>query len=144
MISIVIPIYNESKNISVLFSLLHESLINYSYEIIAVNDGSVDSSWEELKKTAIDNSCVKLINFKRNFGQTAAINAGIQFAKGDIIVLIDSDLENDPNDIKNLLNVLEKGYDVVSGWRKDRWEGKFLSRKLPSIIAKTWISSVFS
>ncbi|HBX52981.1 MAG: glycosyl transferase [Bacteroidetes bacterium RIFOXYA12_FULL_35_11] len=142
MISIVIPIYNESKNISVLFSLLHESLINYSYEIIAVNDGSVDSSWEELKKTAIDNSCVKLINFKRNFGQTAAINAGIQFAKGDIIVLIDSDLENDPNDIKNLLNVLEKGYDVVSGWRKDRWEGKFLSRKLPSIIANKLISKI--
>lgn len=124
-----------------LFEKLVKALQSYSYEIIAVNDGSTDNTWEELEKQAV-NPHVKLINFRRNFGQTAAINAGIQFATGDILVLIDSDLENDPMDIPKLIDKLNEGYDVVSGWRQKRWQGEFLTRKLPSLMANQLISSI--
>jgi glycosyltransferase involved in cell wall biosynthesis len=142
MVSVVVPIYNESKNIPILFSSLTDALLDYEYEIIAVNDGSRDDSWAELLKVAEENKKIKLINFKRNFGQTAAINAGIQHGTGEIIVLIDSDLENDPKDIQSLLTELEKGNDVVSGWRKNRWKGNFFTRKLPSLIANKLISVI--
>lgn len=141
-LSIVLPIYNEAQGIKLLFEKLNNALKNYNYEIIAVNDGSKDNSWEELKKVAVDNSKIKLINFKRNFGQTAAINAGVQSSNGDIIVLIDSDLENDPADIPLLLAKMEEGFDVVSGWRQERWKGQFLTRKLPSLTANKLISKI--
>lgn len=141
-LSIVLPIYNEAKGIELLFKRLFESLKNYDYEIIAVNDGSKDNSWEELKKVAAQSKNTRIINLKRNYGQTAAINAGIQHAMGDIIVLIDSDLENDPADIPKLLDKMREGYDVVSGWRKDRWKGSFLTRKLPSLTANRLISKI--
>ncbi len=141
-LSIILPIYNEAPGISLLFKKLGEALQSFEYEIIAVNDGSKDNSWEELKKTGTMDTRIKLVNFKRNFGQTAAINAGIQFSSGDIIILIDSDLENDPADIPILLNKMNEGYDVVSGWRKDRWKGQFLTRKLPSIAANKLISKI--
>ncbi len=141
-LSVVLPIYNEGKSIPILFSTLENVLQQYEYEIIAVNDGSKDDSIAELKKVAARNKFVKVIDFKRNSGQTAAINAGIQHSSGDIIVLIDSDLENDPKDIPNLLNKMEEGFDVVSGWRQNRWKGEFLTRKLPSLMANKLISYI--
>lgn len=141
-ISVILPIYNEAKGIPLLFEQLHNSLQAYAYEIIAVNDGSKDESWAELLKVAAMHSNVKLVNFKRNFGQTAAINAGIQESSGDIIILIDSDLENDPKDIPKLLLKMDEGYDVVSGWRQQRWKNEFITRKLPSLAANKLISTI--
>lgn len=141
-LSIVLPIYNEAQGINLLFEKLYEAVKNYDYEIIAVNDGSRDNSWEELKKVAEVNSKIKLINFKRNFGQTAAINAGVQSSNGDIIILIDSDLENDPADIPLLITKMDEGFDVVSGWRQNRWKNQFLTRKLPSMTANKLISKI--
>ena len=141
-LSIILPIYNESRSIPELFSVLSETLSGYDYEIIAVNDGSRDDSFEQLRKICAVDKNVKAIDFKKNFGQTAAINAGIQNATGDIFILIDSDLENDPKDIPLLLQKMDEGYDVVSGWRKSRWEGQFLTRKLPSLLANKLISYI--
>ncbi|MEP7171455.1 MAG: glycosyltransferase family 2 protein [Bacteroidota bacterium] len=141
-ISVIIPIYNESKNIPILFEALDKVLANYEHEIIAVNDGSKDDSLEQLKKISSTDKRVKIINFKNNFGQTAAINAGIQNASKEILIFIDSDLENDPNDIPALLKKIEEGFDVVSGWRKERWKGQWLTRKLPSTLANKLISRI--
>jgi len=141
-VSVVLPIYNESRNIPILFEKISEALKDINYEIIAVNDGSKDDSWEKLKERATLNMGVRIINFVKNFGQTAALNAGIKHAKGNIIVLIDSDLENDPADIPMLLEKLNEGYDVVSGWRKNRWKGQWLQRKLPSQVANKIISRI--
>ncbi|PCJ01414.1 MAG: glycosyltransferase [Flavobacteriales bacterium] len=141
-ITVVTPIYNEEEGIPLFFQRLIENVSQYEYEIIAINDGSKDNSWQALKNVSATNHAIKLINFRRNFGQTAAINAGIQNATGDIIILIDSDLENDPADIPKLISKLGEGYDVVSGWRKNRWKGKFLQRKLPSLLANKLISKI--
>jgi len=141
-LSVILPVYNEAKGIDQLFSTIEKALNSYDYEVIAVNDGSKDSSWEEMKKYAAKSNRIKLINLKRNFGQTAAINAGIQAATGDTFVLLDSDLENDPNDIPKLLAKMDEGYDVVSGWRQNRWKGQFLTRKVPSLAANGLISKI--
>jgi dolichol-phosphate mannosyltransferase len=97
-----------------------------------------------LRASASNDRRIKVIDLKKNYGQTAAINAGIQNAKGDIIVLMDSDLENLPSDIPMMVDKLNEGYDVVSGWRKARWEGQFLTRKLPSLMANSIISKISS
>lgn len=143
-ISVVTPIRNEEKNIKEFFDILTATLESHdlSYEAIAVDDGSTDKSFDELSKIAKENKHVKVISFQRNFGQTAAISAGISNATGDIIIPIDSDLENDPRDIPALLEKLDEGYDVVSGWRQKRWAGKWLTRKLPSTIANWMISAL--
>lgn len=141
-LSVVVPIYNESKSIPTLFEKLEAAVGQYDYEIIAVNDGSRDDSFAQLRKVCQGNHRVKAVNFKRNFGQTSAINAGIQYASGEIIVLIDSDLENDPNDIPKLIDRLDEGYDVVSGWRQNRWTNEVLTRKLPSMMANKLISNI--
>lgn len=141
-ISVILPIYNESKNIPILFEKLSSVLKEMDYEIIAINDGSRDDSWKQLCSMAEKNSRVRVINFVRNFGQTAALNAGIKNVTGEIIVLIDSDLENDPADIPLLLSKINEGYDVVSGWRKNRWKGQWLTRKLPSMMANKLISKI--
>jgi len=141
-LSIILPIYNESPNIPTLFAALQEILQPYQYEIIAVNDGSRDDSFEQLKKLCHENKNLKAINFKKNFGQSAAFNAGIHHASGDVLILMDSDLENDPQDIPALLAKIEEGYDVVSGWRQNRWKGQWLKRKLPSLIANKLISYI--
>ena len=141
-ISVVLPIYNESKNIPILFDKLYQVIKEMDFEIIAVNDGSRDDSWEQLTLVAKENSKVKTINFVNNFGQTAALNAGIKHATGDVIILIDSDLENDPADIPRLLQRIADGYDVVSGWRQNRWHGQYLTRKLPSMMANRLISRI--
>ncbi|MCK4553668.1 glycosyltransferase family 2 protein [Candidatus Parcubacteria bacterium] len=143
-ISLIIPIYNEDRNLNELFSKINSVLrdLNLDYEIIAIDDGSTDNSFNVLRELAGHDYKIKIINFRRNFGQTAAIFAGINYSKGDIIIPIDSDLENDPEDIPKLINKIKEGYDVVSGWRKDRWQGKFLTRKMPSAIANWLISKV--
>ena len=141
-LTVVLPIYNEAPSIPLLFEELVLAVQDYDYEIIAVNDGSKDQSWSELQKMSLQNNRIKLLNFRRNYGQTAALSAGIQAACGEIIVLIDSDLENDPKDIRLLVNKLNEGFDVVSGWRKGRWEGQFLTRKLPSLLANQLISKI--
>lgn len=141
-VSVILPIYNESNNIPILFKKLSDVLKDMDYEIVAVNDGSKDDSWEKLKTEAASNSRVHIINFVKNYGQTAALNAGIKNVQGDVIILIDSDLENDPEDIPVLLQKIKEGYDVVSGWRRERWKGQWLRRKLPSLLANKLISKI--
>lgn len=139
MISVVIPAYNEEQNIPILYQKLTQVFEGKDYEILFVDDGSEDGTFEVLKKIANMDKRVKVIRFKRNYGQTSAMYAGFQHAKGNVIVTMDADLQNDPEDIPALLKKLEEGYDLVSGWRKDR-KDPFLSRKLPSMVAN-WIIS---
>ncbi len=142
-LSIVIPIYNEEENLPILYEKLKNvlDLLGKSYEIIFVNDGSTDRSWEIIKELAEKDPHVVGVNFRRNFGQTAAMSAGFDIAKGEVIITMDGDLQNDPEDIPKLLEKLNEGYDIVSGWRKDR-KDDFLSRTLPSRIANWLISKV--
>lgn len=142
-ISVILPIYNEEGNLKKLFCQIKEVLEKkFDYEIIAVNDGSIDNSFGVLKNLSKKDSKIKVINFARNFGQTAAITAGINNSNAEVVVLIDSDLENDPADIIKLLKKMDEGFDVVSGWRKNRWKGKMFTRKLPSVIANYFISKI--
>ncbi len=143
MISVVIPAYNEEENIPILYEKLKKVLDNLGedYEIIFVDDGSTDRTYEILKEIAQKDKKVKVIRFRRNFGQTAAMYAGFEHAKGDVIITMDADLQNDPEDIPRLLEKMKEGYDIVSGWRKDR-KDPFFSRKLPSMIANWIISKV--
>ena len=142
MISIVLPFYNEEANVDLLYEDIVLSLNGFEYEIIAVNDGSKDNTLINLEKIKLKNSNFKVVNFKRNFGQTAAIQAGIDEAQGEIIVLMDTDLENFASDIPDLVKKMGEGFDVVSGWRKERWGGQYLTRKLPSMIANRLISKI--
>ncbi len=142
-LSVVIPIYNEEENLPILYEKLKKVLeeINKSYEIILVNDGSTDRSWKIIKELSLKDPHVVGVNFRKNFGQTAAMSAGFETARGEIIITMDGDLQNDPEDIPKLLDVLDQGYDIVSGWRKDRKDA-FISRTLPSRIANWLISKV--
>ncbi|MFA4818123.1 MAG: glycosyltransferase family 2 protein [Parcubacteria group bacterium] len=137
-LSIVLPIYNEEKNIEILYQELKEVLgkLGTGAEIICVNDGSKDSSLQILKKIAGVDPALKVINFRYNFGQTAAMSAGIKAASGDIIIPMDADMQNDPKDIPQFLNKINEGFDVVSGWRKNRRDP--LSKKIPSRLAN-WL-----
>jgi glycosyltransferase involved in cell wall biosynthesis len=108
-----------------------------------VDDGSRDGSFERIKELAKGGRPVTAIRLRRNYGQTAALAAGIEHAKGDVIVTLDADLENDPNDIPLLLAKMDEGFDIVSGWRRTRWQGAYLSRKLPSLVAN-WLISTLS
>jgi glycosyltransferase involved in cell wall biosynthesis len=142
-VSVVVPIYNEVENIP----LLHQAIatvmqqLGRPWELILVNDGSRDGSTEALAQLAAADSHVKVIEFRRNYGQTAAMQAGIQAASHDVTVLLDGDLQNDPTDIPMLLDKLDEGYDLVHGWRKNRQDA-FINRKLPSKIANWIISKV--
>ncbi len=142
-ISILIPVYNEVDNVSPLVEKLTEELkkTERPYEVIFIDDGSTDGTLEVLIEAHQKNPQVKIISLTRNFGQTAAISAGIDSCLGDIIIPMDGDLQNDPEDIPKLLRKMEDGYDVVSGWRKDR-KDPFLTRRLPSIIANKIISFI--
>ena len=145
-VSVLIPIYNEEGNLSLLYDKLDLALkkTGRAYEIIFVDDGSSDGSLEILLDLREKNQNVKIVSFARNFGQTAALSAGIDCSKGDIIIPMDGDLQTDPEDILPLLQKIEEGYDVVSGWRKDR-KDPFLNRRLPSMIANkiiSWIGGV--
>jgi glycosyltransferase involved in cell wall biosynthesis len=143
MLSVVIPAYNEEENVPILYEKLKKVLdgLGQDYEIIFVDDGSTDGTYQRLKQLAEKDSRLKIIRFKRNYGQTAAMSAGFEHAKGDVIITLDADLQNDPEDIPLLLEKLKEGYHVVSGWRKDR-KDPFLSRKLPSMVANWLISKI--
>jgi glycosyltransferase involved in cell wall biosynthesis len=145
-LSIILPIYNEVESIPHLLGELVPALeiTGQCFEIICIDDGSQDGSFAELKKLREQDERVRVIRFRRNFGQTAAFAAGFDRAAGDIIITMDADLQNDPADIPKLLAKIEEGYDVVSGWRTERWkEGviSWLTRKLPSLTANWLIST---
>ena len=141
MISIVIPIFNEEENIERLEESLVNALVKQDHEVLFINDGSTDNSEKQLIKITTSNANFKLINLRRNYGQTAAMQAGFDNAIGDIIIPMDGDLQNDPNDIPQLINKMNEGYDVVSGWRKQRLDKK-LTRIIPSKIANYLISKI--
>lgn len=142
-LSVVVPLFNEEENLESLFAQLVTVLegLDCGYEIIAVDDGSTDGSFAILKQLHEGNPRIKVVRFRRNFGQTAAFAAGFDQASGEVVITIDADLQNDPADIPCLLDKMAEGYDVVSGWRKDR-QDRFLDRKLPSMIANWLISAV--
>ncbi len=139
-LSVVIPVFNEEASLIPLFDELNAALECYeSCEIIFVDDGSTDDSFSILKKIQESNKQVRVVRFRRNFGQTAALAAGFKYAEGDVIVTMDADCQNDPADIPKLLTKIDEGYDLVSGWRYDR-KDRFMSRRLPSQIANFLIS----
>ncbi len=141
-ISVVIPVYNEEDNVRPLYDKLKKVLesLETEYEIIFVNDGSTDKTQERLEEICRNDKRVKVIEFLRNFGQTPAMVAGIDHADGDVIITMDGDLQNDPEDIPNLLEKLSEGYDVVSGWRKERKDS--ITRVIPSKIANWLIGKI--
>lgn len=146
-LSLIIPVYNEAQNLPILYDCIQNVLnpIGKLWEVIFVDDGSTDDSFEVLKSfVENDPDHVRVLSFRRNFGQTAAITAGIDHAQGEIVVLLDADLQNDPADIPMLLAKLDEGYDLVSGWRKDRKDNR-LTRTIPSNIANgliSWVTGV--
>jgi len=142
IVSIVIPLYNEDENIEILHQRLKETLdrLGLEYEILYVDDGSTDRTLARLEDIQAKDKRVTVLSLRRNFGQTAAFAAGFDFARGDIVVTMDGDLQNDPNDIPKLLELI-KDHDLVSGWRKKR-KDTFFTRRLPSILANWVISKV--
>lgn len=141
MISVIVPVYNEEESLEVLHRELRETLgpLGRNYEIICVDDGSRDNSLGVLGNIVQQDVHVKIVQLARHYGQTEAMQAGIDYAKGDIIIFIDADLQNDPRDIPRLLAKMDQGYDMVSGWRKNRKDLLF-SKKLPSFVANCLIS----
>ena len=142
-LSIIIPLYNEQDNIAPLHKKLDAVLptLGHPYEIILVNDGSTDETRQRLDALAGRDERVRVIHLRRNFGQTAAMMAGIDLARGDILIPMDGDLQNDPVDIPRLLQKLDEGFDVVSGWRKDRKDNP-IKRNFPSRVANWLISAI--
>jgi glycosyltransferase involved in cell wall biosynthesis len=143
-LSLVIPIYNEEENLPLLFDVIQRVIppLGKSWEVVFVDDGSRDKSASVLERLfEQDPLHIRVIEFRRNFGQTAAIAAGIAHARGDVIILLDADMQNDPADIPLLLAKLDEGYDLVSGWRRSR-KDTFVTRTLPSIMANWLISQV--
>lgn len=143
-LSVIIPVYNEEESLLALHKALQDALSNTipSWEVIYVNDGSQDRSIEMLEMLAAEDPVhVCIVDFRRNFGQTAAIAAGIDYSEGEIIVLLDADLQNDPGDIPMMVDKIHQGYDVVSGWRANR-QDTFITRILPSRMANWLISTV--
>jgi len=142
-LSIVVPVYNEEENVRDLIQVITQAIQGTldAYEILLVDDGSTDGSFSILKEQAKQDSHIRVIRFGINYGQTAALSAGFHHAKGKIIITMDADLQNDPTDIPLLIEKINEGFDVVSGWRKNRFD-RFLTRKLPSTIANWLISYI--
>jgi dolichol-phosphate mannosyltransferase len=140
-ISVIVPIFNEEQNIDLVLDALFPVLqtIGCDFEIVAVNDGSTDRTYEHLSAAAAKHPQLRVVSFRRNYGQTAAIMAGIDHSSGDVLIFIDADLQNDPQDIPRLLAKLNEGYDVVSGWRKDRKDAR-IRRNFTSRAANVFIS----
>jgi glycosyltransferase involved in cell wall biosynthesis len=142
-LSIVIPIYNEKQSIDSLYKDLKSVLpkLGKSYEVILIDDGSIDGTYDELLKAHQKNKAYKIIKFRRNFGQTAAMKAGFDYSKGEVVITLDADLQNDPADIPEMLDKLNDGYDIVSGWRKRRKDNTLI-RNFPSAVANRIISTL--
>lgn len=142
-VSVIAPVYNEEESVDALCAALHASLqkLDRSYEVVLVDDGSKDTTWEKLRANADRYPHIRVIRLRRNFGQTAAMSAGFHAAMGKVVITIDADLQNDPDDIPLLLEKFDAGADVVSGWRKDR-KDPFINRRLPSILANGLISKI--
>lgn len=146
-LSLIIPVYNEEANLPLLYDSIKKTLdpLQRTWEVVFVDDGSQDKSLDVLKSLVEkDPGHIRAVIFRRNFGQTAAITAGIDHAQGHTIVLLDADMQNDPGDIPMLLAKLDEGYDLVSGWRKDRKDNRF-TRIIPSIFANgliSWVTGV--
>jgi len=145
-ISVFLPVYNEEPNLRPLHAKMTDALstLGRTAEIIYVDDGSSDGSLEVLREIAGLDARVRVIALRRNYGQTAAMSAGIDAARGRVLIPMDADLQNDPADIRRLLEKLDEGYDVVSGWRKNR-QDKAITRKFPSMLANrliSWIGGV--
>jgi glycosyltransferase involved in cell wall biosynthesis len=140
-VSVVIPVFNEEANVLLLYQALRPALeeLGRTWEVIFVDDGSTDATFHILKQICEKDQGVRVLQFRRNFGQTAAMVAGFDYARGEIILALDGDLQNDPKDIAALLKKLDEGYDAVSGWRVNRQEGFWL-RRLPSRVANWLIS----
>ena len=141
MLSIIIPVYNEADNIKFLIKKITDCLKDYKYEVLFINDGSTDNTEKIIEEIIKLDDRIVCINFKRNYGQTAALQAGFDYSKGKIIVALDGDLQNDPKDIPKLISKINEGFEVVSGWRKKRKDDA-LSRVLPSKIANYIISKI--
>jgi glycosyltransferase involved in cell wall biosynthesis len=142
-ITVTVPLYNEAENVPILYERVRAAMeaLGRSWELVLVNDGSKDGTAAALDTIAAGDPHVTVVHFKRNFGQTAAFMAGLDHARGSIVVPMDGDLQNDPADIGKLLSKLDEGFDVVSGWRKDRKDNP-MKRNLPSRVANTIISRV--
>lgn len=142
-LSIAVAVYNEEESLPHLCAKLHEILskLGKRYEIVLVDDGSTDQSWAVMNEQAKRYPNLKLVKFRRNYGQTAAMSAGIAESDGAVLITLDADLQNDPADIPALLAKLDEGYDVVSGWRKNRQDA-FINRKLPSMLANRLIGKL--
>src|SRR4030043_1754473 len=142
-LSIVIPIYNERESVAKLYEELNRTLsaMSLKYEVLLIDDGSTDGTFDELKKIHGKNKLFKIIRFRKNFGQTPAISAGFNFAEGEVIVTLDSDLQNDTRDIPLIIEKLNEGYDIVSGWRVNR-KDKAITRRFPSAVANKIISKL--
>ena len=140
-LSIVIPVYNEEENVEPLIQEINAAVrpLGKPYEIVVVDDGSHDATFSVLARLHLRDPCLRVVRLKRNFGQTAAIAAGLAYADGDVVVLMDGDAQNDPKDIPALLAELKKGNDLVCGWRSNRRD-PFLNRRLPSMIANHLVS----
>ncbi|MBN1334159.1 MAG: glycosyltransferase family 2 protein [Synergistales bacterium] len=138
-ISIVVPLYNEEENVRELYSRISRVMkkMDLPFEIIFINDGSTDRTWKHIQEISTQDISVRGMSFRRNYGQTAAMSAGIEASRGEVIITLDGDLQNDPSDIPLLLEKIREGYDVVSGWRKNRQDA-LVSRKIPSRIAN-WL-----
>ncbi len=142
-LSVVVPVFNEEDNVQHLCEAIHAALgkLDRTYEVVLVDDGSRDATWDRLVACARQYPYFRLVRFRRNFGQTAAMAAGFHASRGDVVVTMDADLQNDPEDIPLLLAEADKGFDVVSGWRKVR-KDPFVSRRLPSMLANALISKI--
>ena len=142
-LSVVIPIYNEKQSINSLYKNLESVLpeLDKSYEVILIDDGSMDGTYDGLLKIHQKNNAYKIIKFRRNFGQTAAMKAGFDYSRGDVVITLDADLQNDPADIPEMLDKLNDGYDIVSGWRKHRKDNTLI-RNFPSAVANRIISTL--
>ncbi len=140
-ISVVIPVYNERDNVGEVAERVHLAMaaMGRPYELLFIDDGSTDGTWDELRRIHAGQSNTRAIRFRKNFGQTAALQAGFRHARGGVIVTMDGDLQNDPGDIHRLVARLEEGFDIVSGWRRKRQDA-FINRRLPSIVANRIIS----
>lgn len=142
-VSIIAPLYNEEESVALLYEAISSvaKSMPYSYEIILVNDGSKDQTFSICQGLAKKDSNLRVIEFRANYGQTPAMAAGIDIARGEVLVTMDGDLQNDPTDIPMMIETLNEGYDIVVGWRHNR-QDKLISRKVPSMIANRLIGKV--